>query len=98
MRHIGKSFDLPLLANMVERGRTPVLSRADLESIGYKLAIFPVTALLASVHAMQSVYQEFQAQGSSNKGSTELYDFADLTKLMGFEAVWEFEKRYAETK
>ena len=98
MRQIGKSFDLPLLANMVERGRTPVLSRADLESIGYKLAIFPVTALLASVHAMQSVYQEFQAQGSSNKGSTELYDFADLTKLMGFEAIWEFEKRYAETK
>jgi len=98
MRQIGKSFDVPLLANMVERGRTPVLSRADLESIGYKLAIFPVTALLASVHAMQSVYQEFQAQGSSNKGSTELYDFADLTKLMGFEAIWEFEKRYAETK
>jgi 2-methylisocitrate lyase-like PEP mutase family enzyme len=96
MRQIGRSFDVPLLANMVERGRTPVLSRAELESIGYKLAIFPVTALLAGVHAMQRVYQEFQAQGSSSKGATELYDFADLTKLMGFEDVWEFEKRYAE--
>jgi len=98
MRLIGETFDVPLLANMVERGRTPVLSRADLESIGYKLAIFPVTALLAAVHAMQNVYQEFQAHGSSNKGSTTLYDFADLTKLMGFEDIWEFEKRYAETK
>ena len=98
MRQIGKTLDLPLLANMVERGRTPVLSRADLESIGYKLAIFPVTALLAAVHAMQSVYQEFQTQGSSSHGSTALYDFADLTKLMGFEDVWDFEKRYAETK
>ena len=98
MRQIGKTLDLPLLANMVERGRTPVLSRADLESIGYKLAIFPVTALLAAVHAMQSVYQEFQTQGSSSHSSTALYDFADLTKLMGFEDVWDFEKRYAETK
>ena len=98
MRRIGQSFDLPLLANMVEKGRTPVLSRQELESIGYKLAIFPVTALLAGVHAMQRVYQEFQAQGSSSQGATELYDFADLTKLMGFEDVWAFEKRYAETK
>ena len=98
MRRIGQSFDVPLLANMVEKGRTPVLSRQELESIGYKLAIFPVTALLAAVHAMQSVYQEFQAQGSSSQGSTPLYDFADLTKLMGFEDVWAFEKRYAETK
>ena len=97
MRRIGRSFDLPLLANMVERGRTPVLSRQDLEAIGYKLAIFPVTALLAAVQAMEQVYRQFQAQGSSAGGSTPLYDFADLTQLMGFEDVWAFEKRYAET-
>ena len=98
MRRIGKTLDTPLVANMVERGRTPVLSKQDLESIGYKLAIFPVTAMLAAVHAMQSVYQQFQTQGSSSGGSTPLYDFADLTHLMGFEDVWDFEKRYAETK
>ena len=97
MRRIGRSFDVPLLANMVERGRTPVLTREELESIGYKLAIFPVTALLAAVQAMTQVYGQFKAQGSSAGGSTALYDFGDLTKLMGFEDVWAFEKRYAET-
>ncbi len=97
MRRIGRSFDLPLLANMVERGRTPVLSRQDLESIGYKLAIFPVTALLAAVQAMTEVYTRFQAQGSSAGGSTPLYDFGELTRLMGFEDVWAFERRHAET-
>ena len=97
MRRIGRSFDVPLLANMVERGRTPVLTREELESIGYKLAIFPVTALLAAVQAMTQVYGQFKAQGSSAGGSTTLYDFGDLTKLMGFEDVWAFEKRYAET-
>lgn len=97
MRRIGRSFDVPLLANMVERGRTPVLSREALESIGYKLAIFPVTALLAAVQAMTQVYGQLKAQGSSAGGSTPLYDFGALTQLMGFEDVWNFEKRHAET-
>ena len=96
MRQIGRSFDLPLLANMVEGGRTPVLSQAELESIGYKLAIFPVTALLASTQAMKTVYETFRQSGSSAGMSTPLMPFADLTQLMGFEEVWEFEKRYAD--
>ena len=80
---------------LVGQGRA--LSRAELESIGYKIAIFPVTALLASVQAMSEVYATFKAQGSSAGGQTALYDFGALTRLMGFEAVWEFEKRHAET-
>lgn len=97
MRTIGRSFNLPLVANMVERGRTPVLSRDDLAGLGYKLAIFPVTAMLASVHAMTQVYQQFKDTGSSAGSATPLYDFGALTQLMGFEDVWDFEKRYAET-
>jgi 2-methylisocitrate lyase-like PEP mutase family enzyme len=97
MRRIGQSFDVPLVANMVEKGRTPVLTKPELEALGYKIAIFPVTALLAGVQAMTQVYQQFKDTGSSAKGSTPLYDFADLTRLMGFEDVWAFEKRYAET-
>lgn len=97
MRRIGQSFDVPLVANMVEKGRTPVLTRLELEALGYKIAIFPVTALLAAVQAMTQVYQQFKNAGSSANSPTPLYDFADLTRLMGFEDVWAFEKRYAET-
>jgi 2-methylisocitrate lyase-like PEP mutase family enzyme len=96
MRKIGASFELPLLANMVEKGRTPVLSKTELEDIGYKLAIFPVTALLAGVQAMTKVYQQFKNTGSSVGQDADLYDFTALTKLMGFEDVWEFDKRHAE--
>ena len=96
MRRIGESFDVPLVANMVEKGRTPVLTRDELAGLGYKLAIFPVTALLAGVQAMTQVYRQFKDTGSSAHGETPLYDFADLTRLMGFEDVWAFEKRYAE--
>jgi 2-methylisocitrate lyase-like PEP mutase family enzyme len=98
MRQIGQSLKTPLVANMVEKGRTPVLSRDALESLGYKLAIFPVTALLASVHAMQNVYKQFQMQGSSAGGQVPLYDFTELTQLMGFEDIWEFEKRFGTSK
>ena len=96
MRRIGQAFDLPLVANMVEKGRTPVLTRAELESIGYKIAIFPVSALLAAVRAMTGVYQALKVSGSTAGVDVPLADFAELTQLMGFEDIWAFEKRYAE--
>jgi 2-methylisocitrate lyase-like PEP mutase family enzyme len=96
MRAIGRRFDLPLVANMVENGRTPVLSRAELESIGYRLAIFPVTALLAAVKAMSGAYAHIKQTGSSKDMPVALEDFGTLTRLMGFEDVWEFDKRHAE--
>jgi len=96
MRRIGGAFDLPLVANMVENGRTPVLTRAELESIGYKIAIFPVSGLLAALHSMTSVYRKLKVSGSTKGIDVPLADFSELTKLMGFEDIWEFEKRYAE--
>ena len=96
MRRIGAAFELPLVANMVDGGRTPVLSRADLESIGYKLAIFPVTALLAATQAMLAVYAQLKEQGSSAGTAQPLMRFADLTDLMGFPEVHAFERRWAD--
>jgi len=99
MSRIGMTFpDHPLIANMVEKGRTPILSKLELEQLGYKIAIFPVTALLASVQAMTKAYEHFKDTGSSINNPVDLYDFGDLSKLMGFEDVWEFEKRFVQTK
>lgn len=96
MRRIGRAFDVPLLANMVDGGLTPVLSRALLEDIGYRLAIFPVTALLAATQAMQAVYAAIREQGSSAGLQQPLMRFADLTTLMGFPEVHAFERRWAD--
>jgi 2-methylisocitrate lyase-like PEP mutase family enzyme len=97
MRTIGERLDLPLVANMVEGGRTPVLSRPELEALGFKLAIFPVTALLAGLHGMQAVYADLLARGSSDQPYVPLMSFADLTQLMGFEEVWAFDRAHAES-
>jgi 2-methylisocitrate lyase-like PEP mutase family enzyme len=96
MRRIGRAFDLPLVANMVEKGRTPVLAKADLESIGYRMAIFPVSALLAAIQAMAGVYGHLRATGSTKGCPTPLYDFGDLSRLMGFQDVWDFDKNHAD--
>jgi 2-methylisocitrate lyase-like PEP mutase family enzyme len=96
MRTIGRAFDLPLVANMVERGRTPVLDRATLESLGFRVAIFPVTALLAAVRAMSDAFRELAAAGSSAGLATPLHDFDALTRLMGFEDVWAFDRAHAD--
>ena len=96
MRRIGalsQRLGKPVLANMVEGGRTPVLSRSELEAIGYQLAIYPVTALLAATHAMRAVYDSFAQHAAPGQ---PLMAFSDLTQLMGFEDVWAFEKRHAE--
>ncbi len=87
---------LPLLANMVEGGRTPVLSAQRLEQLGYRIAIFPATGFLAAGAALESVFQTLKRDGSSVNASAPLYNFAEFTKLMGFERVWEFDRRHAD--
>jgi 2,3-dimethylmalate lyase len=97
MERIGRAFDLPLVANMVEGGRTPLLGRQELEVIGFKLAIFPASGFLAAAAALRSVYDEILAKGSSRDWPGELYSFGDFTRLMGFERVWAFEREHPET-
>ncbi len=95
MQQICRSFDIPCLANMVEGGRTPVLSREDLQSIGYRLAIFPATAFLAAGAAYDRLYRHFAEVGSSNGLDTPLHDFQKFSQMMGFDWVAEFDRRHA---
>lgn len=95
MERIGRAFDVPLIANMVEGGRTPVLTRDELESLGYRLAIFPATAFLAAAAAMESVFQTILRDGGTTTLDTPLYEFQRFSKLMGFDWVSEFDRKYA---
>ncbi len=95
MEQVGRSFDLPLLINIVEGGKTPVLPAARLQELGYRLAIFPVTGLLAAAAALRSTYAAIRAAGSSAGLQQPLYPFAVFTRLMDFPRVWAFEKKWA---
>ncbi len=94
MEQICRSFDKPLIANMVEGGRTPVVSAARLREIGYAIAIFPAVGLLAAAKALDATFDHLQRHGSSVGIEQPLYDFADMHALMGFEDVWAFDRKY----
>ena len=70
-------------------------SKAALQEIGYRMAIFPVTALLASAHVMGEVYQQFQSQGSSQGLTVPLHDFQQFSQLMGFDWVAQFDRDHS---
>jgi 2-methylisocitrate lyase-like PEP mutase family enzyme len=95
MRAIGKAIDKPLLANMVEGGRTPILPAATLAEIGYAIAIYPAVGFLAMAAAMERVYSHLKQHGDSI-AIGESYGFKRMTELMGFPEVWDFEQRWAQ--
>ena len=96
MEKICATCELPLMANMVEGGKTPVLSAQRLEELGYRIAIFPATGFLAAGAALTSVYETLRSEGSSVNAAAPLYNFTEFTRLMGFEEVWEFDRRHAD--
>src|SRR5579872_2356588 len=89
MRTIGRSFDRPLVANMVEGGRTPILDQKTLEELGYSIAIFPAFGFLAAGEALRRVYGHLKDRGSSVGSEIPLYKFSEFSELMGFGAVVE---------
>ena len=93
METIGRRFDQPLLANIVNGGKTPMLPAKRLAELGYRIAIFPATGFLSTAAALEGAYGELKEAGT-NTGKTPMYSFADFNKLIGFPDVWEFEKKY----
>jgi 2,3-dimethylmalate lyase len=94
MRTIGRSFDRPLMANIVEGGRTPVVDKKTLEEIGYSIAIFPAFGFLAAGETLRSVYRYLRENGSSVGSNIPVYKFAAFSDLMGFGAVAKFDETY----
>ncbi len=96
LERIGASFDIPLLVNIVEGGRTPVLSREHLQKLGFQIAIFPATGFLAAAAALKRIFHALHMTGSSIGLDSELLGFDEMNRLMGFEDIWSFEKTHAE--
>ena len=61
-----------------------------------RMAIFPVSGLLAMGAALRSVYGEIRKNGSTKGWGGELYPFDEFSRLMGFERIWAFEREHAE--
>jgi 2-methylisocitrate lyase-like PEP mutase family enzyme len=93
---VGEVVDAPLLANMVEGGRSPVLPADVLAQMGFTIAIYPATGFCAAAAALHSAYAHLRHAGTSSRLPVPLTELGDMHTLMGFEAVWEFERRWAD--
>lgn len=82
----------PCMANLVHGGLTPVLPHAELASIGFRLAIYPLAVMSAAITAMQ------QAIAALAPGATTpmppMPSFDDLQSIVGFPEYWATEDRY----
>jgi carboxyvinyl-carboxyphosphonate phosphorylmutase len=95
MKRITSSFRVPVLANMVEHGRTPFLNVGELEEIGYDIAIFPVGPLYAAAKALQNVLGTLKRSGSTAGCVDRMIPFGEFNELMDLDAVREMEKKYS---
>jgi len=96
MARIGRTFEVPLVANMVEGGRTPILDAATLQKLGYRLAIFPALGFLAAGAVLEKAYAGLKATGSSVGIDVPLYPFKDFSALMGFDWVADFDRKHRD--
>jgi 2,3-dimethylmalate lyase len=94
LARIGRAFDLPILANMVHGGRTPMLPAKRLRALGFRIGIYPVVGFLAMAEALRRAYDSIAA--GEPQPAVPLYEFSAFNELIGFPRVWAFERRYAE--
>src|SRR6185312_13817387 len=97
MAEIGRRIGKPLLANIVNGGRTPMLPGDRLKALGFAIAIYPAVGFLSAGEALRRAYTDLQQNGTST-AAVPMYSFTEFSKLIGFEDVWEFERRYAESE
>jgi len=86
----------PLLANMVEGGKTPVLPVAELERLGFAIALFPGGTARAAAFAFTEYYASLKAHGTTTPYRGRMIDFDELQRLLGTAEILAAGKRYDE--
>lgn len=81
----------PMLANMVEHGKTPMLEASALQQIGYKLAIYPTGALFAATKAVLDFLSQLRRTQTLTECLPHMVDFPEFNRLMGLEELRKYE-------
>jgi len=89
--------DITLVANMVEKGKTPLLNPAELAELGFRLVVSPLSLLLASTHAMTRAAQQLRESGTLRDHLTEIAPFDAFTDVVGLPEHIANEKQYRQS-
>jgi len=98
LERIGREVNKPLLANMVEFGKTPRVAAPTLQKWGFDIAIYPGLGFSVAAEAMRQAWVHLKEAGTSIGMNVPQYAGGDgvrsMHELMGFPEVWDFEKRW----
>jgi 2-methylisocitrate lyase-like PEP mutase family enzyme len=92
------SKPVPLMVNMVEGGKTPMLPAGELESLGFALVIFPGAIVRMLAKAAEDFYGSLKTHNSTEPFRARMFDFDALNRLIGTPEMLERGKHYAGTE
>ena len=97
LARIGTKFgqSVPLMANIVEGGKTPMLPASELQALGFALVIFPGGIVRTLAKAAEEFYASLKAHGSTEPFRARMFDFEAINRLLGTPEMLERGARYA---
>lgn len=94
LREIAAAFPgVPLFANMVEGGKTPILNAEELRELGFKITVFPLAALFSATKAIESCFAYLRKHGTT-AGYGEMLSFKDFEELIDVPKYREMEMKF----
>ncbi len=92
LAEIGRRVPKPMVANMIEGGKTPVLPRDQLAALGFQLILYPLAGLFAAAKAIRTVYEQVYRDGTTGSGSQ--MTFAEFNELIGVSGKYALAERF----
>ena len=94
LRKVADEIDAPLVANMIEDGVTPNLAARELLKLGYRIVVFPLSALYSATYAMREVLTELKKTGATSQTRKMMVTFKDFNRFVDLDRYMGLEKRY----
>lgn len=94
LKKVAIEIDAPLVANMIEDGITPTLPSQELLRLGYRIAVFPLSALYSATYAIREVLTELKNTGTTKQSRKTMVTFKDFNRLVDLDRYINLEKRY----
>jgi carboxyvinyl-carboxyphosphonate phosphorylmutase len=95
MELIAKEIKAPLLANMIEEGITPNLTADQLRKMGFKMVVFPLSALYSATFAIKQTLQTLKKTGTTKELKNKMITFQEFNDLVNLSAYSKLEKKYS---
>ncbi|MGZ5484784.1 MAG: isocitrate lyase/PEP mutase family protein [Nitrososphaeraceae archaeon] len=92
---IAKEIKAPLLANMIEEGITPNLTANQLKKMGFKMVVFPLSALYSATFAIKQTLQTLKKTGTTKELKNKMITFQEFNDLVNLSAYNKLEKKYS---